>query len=362
MKMNNRDRKVSSGGFVNEAFAEDDDDVERRISYAKWMNQNQGESSVDYVELSFHRDSANFVNELDKVLGRKKKKDSKNVNSKQNNEENLYKRPNGTISRSAMLKKISRKSREGSLGEVCKDKACPYNKWLYSSDKFPSTEKVEKWERKVHSKSELRLNPKTLPEVPKRVSSRPKSPYSGFRSPSFSYIRNPSSPLTSTPPVPWTMYSSSPLSSSYPIITLPRSLRKSDKKRSSILGGVFGSRHDLNTSASVINPRPASASSRSSSCSTCSSCSCSTSEESEALNETHNPMVSSLSKNPFLKAPPARRSRLTPPCDLTCYIITAFTVLCLAGVFAAFLYVYITNLDTETDHDSGSLIPSAGST
>jgi len=60
--------------------------------------------------------------------------------------------------------------------------------------------------------------------------------------------------------------------------------------------------------------------------------------------------VTSLSKNPFLLPPPSRTRkvrRMMPPCDLTCYIITVFTVLCLAGVFAAFLYVYINNASPE---------------
>ena len=71
-------RKASiGGGFVNEAFADyDDDDVERRMSYASWMNQAQAETSVDYVDLSFNRDSASasVISELDQKLKSKKKK------------------------------------------------------------------------------------------------------------------------------------------------------------------------------------------------------------------------------------------------------------------------------------------------
>ena len=315
------------------------------MSYAKWINQEHGGNSVevDYVELSLQRDSARVVNELDQVLGSRRKKNAKTVSAQQNTDETLYKRPNGTISRSAMLKKISRRSRAGSLGEVCMDKTCPYNKWLYEREAFPSNDSLQSWERGLQP----RLIPP--PEVPKRVSSRTRSPESGFRSPSFSYFRPTDSPVTSTPPVPWTVYSSSPVSSSYPIITLPRSLRKSEKRRSSILSGVFSKSRELEISQSVIKTRPpSSSSSRSSSCSTCSSCSCTTSEGSESLNNTHNPVVSTHSKNPF-QTPVGRKSPLTPPCDFTCYIITAFTVLCLAGVMAAFLYVYITNIGQEEE-------------
>ena len=376
-------RKASTGaGFVNEAFNDDgEDDVERRMSYASWMNQAQAETSVDYVDLSFNRDSASasVISELDqKLKSKKKKKDSKPASGTSggpNNDDTFYRKPDGTVSRSAMLKKISRKSRNKSLGEVCTDQTCPYNKWLYKSENFPSSDMLETWrEKKLPRKPELRLNPKTLPAVPPRVSSRVRSPESGFRSPSFSYSRfTPESPIVCSPsasrgpgaPLPWNVYSSSPrsLSSSYPIITLPRSLRQSDKKRSSIFGNVFTSRNDLNTSESVIKTRPPSsrASSRSesgssSSCSSCSSCSCSCSssgESQEAHNETHNPVLS-LSKNPFLlqeKKSPVRSRRLTPPCDLTCYVITAFTVLCLAGVFAAFLYVYVNNLTESSGKD-----------
>ena len=105
-------RKASTGaGFVNEAFNDDgEDDVERRMSYASWMNQGQAESSVDYVELSFNRDSASasVITELDqKLKSKKKKKDLKTTSAGQNTD--FYKKPDGTVSRSAMLKKISRK-------------------------------------------------------------------------------------------------------------------------------------------------------------------------------------------------------------------------------------------------------------
>ena len=375
INMTKRDRRKAStgGGFVNEAFADyDEDDVERRMSYASWMNQAEAEHrSVDYVELSFNRDSASasVISELDqKLKSKRKKKDYKTTSAEQNNDDNFYKRPDGTVSRSAMLKKISRKSRNRSLGEVCTDETCPYNKWLYKSENFPSSDALESWEKRLPRKPELRLNPKTLPEVPLRVSSRVRSPESGFRSPSFSYTRFTESPIVSSPsasrgpgaPLPWNIYNSSPrsLSSSYPIITLPRSLRQSEKKRSSIFGNVFNSRNDLNNSELGIKSRPLSNSSSSrsesgsSSCSSC-SCSCSSSAESqEAHNQTHNPVLS-LAKNPFLQLEknPQRSRRLTPPCDLTCYVITVFTVLCLAGVFAAFLYLYINNLTDTSAQD-----------
>ena len=353
---------------MNEAFTDEvDDDVERRMSYASWMNQGQAESSVDYVELSFNRDSASasVITELDqKLKSKKKKKDSKTTSDGQKNDANFYNRPDGTVSRSAMVKKISRKSRNGSLGEVCKDENCPYNKWLYKSENFPAADTLDNFEKRLPRKPELKLNPKKLPEVPLRVSSRVRTPESGFRSPSFSYSRFTESPFLSphsSAPLPWNIYSSSPrsLSSSYPIITLPRSLRQSEKKRSSIFGNVFSSRNDLDTSGSVIKTRPPSSSSSSrsgsSGCSSCSSCSCScssSSESEEGHNQTHNPVLS-LTKNPFLQEekPPRRSRRLTPPCDLTCYVMIAFTLLCLAGVFAAFLYVFINNLETPGQHN-----------
>lgn len=183
-----------------------------------------------------------------------------------------------------------------------------------------------------------------------------------LKSPSFSYFgfkgghtssstSTPDTPSSSKPPpYPWNnVYNSPSLSASYPIVTLPRSQRKKNQiQRPTVLGTFFGKPNLTSTSISMesmLKPPPSNSS--------CSSCSCSGSSCSACSSCYDIPdNIVSLAQYPFLRERilknTRRRIRKFPKCDMTCYLITSFVLLCLVGIAATFIYFYLfAPIDTE---------------
>ena len=257
---------------------------------------------------------------------------------------------------------------------MCSDSQCPYNQWLYEGREFPEFKLLKKWEAELRRQYEedtsvdAELSPTKLESLDPRSLARlvwargrghERTPSSSQRSPSFSYFQFPSvrtptsasrpqlSPASSAsshlPPYPWSVYDSpSTLSSSYPIVTLPRSQRRKSKERKSLFSNIFSTKSaDLSCPDSALKPRrpPSSGScscSSNSSCSTCSSC----------YDMTEVPAVS-ISQFPFIRDSIAAKAgagtslamlRWLPRCDLSCYVVTSLVLLGLAATAALFVY------------------------
>ena len=253
---------------------------------------------------------------------------------------------------------------------MCTDTNCPYNQWLYEGKQFPEYRLLKKWETELKKQFERNnplASPFIKPELPldpnnlaRKIWSRstPISNNSSQRSPSFSYFQftgsksqastpQPVTPTSQLPPYPYN--SPSTLSSSYPIVTLPRSQRKKNNtlNRTSIFGNIFSKPSELTPSYpgySESKPRPPSCSSSSCSCNSSSLSSCSTCYDMEDLSLFQYPMVPQE-----FKRRRSRSSKYLPKCDLTCYVITSFVLLSFAGLAAVFLYFYLFAEDNQTE-------------
>ena len=249
---------------------------------------------------------------------------------------------------------------------MCTDINCPYNQWLYEGKQFPEYRLLKKWEtelKKQFDRNNPLASPFNKPELPldpnnlaRKVWSRstPISNNSSQRSPSFSYFQfnGSKSQALGTPPItpnsqlPLYPYNSpSTLSSSYPIVTLPRSQRKrnSTLNRASIFGNIFAKPSEVSPGFSESKPRPPSCSS-SCSCSSSSLSSCSSCFDMDELPIFQYPYMHQEYKRSRRKS-----SKYLPKCDLTCYVITSFVLLSFAGLAAVFLYFYLFADDNEKE-------------
>jgi len=350
----------SMGGITNDAFLDDEDDVvDINITYAKWMNKH--DISECEMQLELKNKNREVVRELSDSFKQYSQEDSDD-SSDNDIDFDIYQRPTKTVRRADIIASLSSSYREGSLGKVCSDRNCPYNQWLYHGEAFPEHRLLKKWEselKKFHeirdksAASELKLNPHLLKrklwERSTPVTSSSSS--SSQRSPSFSYfqynnldsylIPNPPGTPSSNNPPPYSwraLNSPSTLSSSYPIVTLPRSQRK--KKLIDQAYNMFKG-EDFRKVESVNRGRPSSTTSTSScSCTSTSCSSCSSSYEMSEMNSLSIPP-----QDPFLQKTIGRQSRrkyrLVPRCDMTCYIITSFILLSLAALASVFIYIYL---------------------
>ena len=353
----------SGGGFVNNAFEDDDEVSENRVTYARWINRKEYNDDSE-IELRVKQNS--IVEELDEVL-RSRTEDSSDGDKTDNEdgEVDIYQRPSPGMSRRLILRKLSTMKSDDE--QVCTDVLCPYNRWLYYGEEFPEYKLLKKWENDLrrkyqeheeHSPTKLDvLDPRQLARLLHTRSDRHQS--ASERSPSFSFksfqfpsfrrqdpqypLGSESTPIPSQPP-PYTFTtfaSPSTISAKYPIVTLPRSQRK---ERSSLLNSLFKPTSELNISMNDSLPwkapyRPPSTIS-SCSCSSSSCSSCSSYYDMEKVNHVR------LAQYPFIRDAVKKSTRRTlmlsaPRCDLTCYFITSFILLCLAGVAAVFVYFYI---------------------
>ena len=359
---------TSGGGFVNNAFEDDDEDLENKVTYARWINKKEYNDDSD-IELGVKKNS--IAEELDDVLRNRTLVSSECQKSGDGFEEDedidIYQRPSPGVSRRLMLRKLSSLKSDD---QVCADKLCPYNQWLYCGEEFPEYKLLKKWEIELRSKHQEQeppedLNPSHLDELDPRQLARllhtrserhqsasersPSFSFTSFQFPSFRsshHKESESTPLPSQPP-PYTFAtftSPSTISANYPIVTLPRSQRK---ERSSLFNSLFKPSSELNISMNDSLPwkspykPPSTSSSSSCSCSSSSFCSsCSSCYEMETVNDVR------LAQYPFIRDTIKKKTRRAlrlsfPKCDLTCYFITSFILLCLAGVAAVFVYFYI---------------------
>ena len=355
----------SGGGFVNDAFEDDDEVSINRVTYARWINSKKDKDESE-IELGVKKSSN--AEDFDDVLRSRSIDSGDNANQgAADGKLNIYETPCRGVSRRLMLRRLSTMKSDD---QVCTDQLCPYNRWLYHGEEFPEYKLLKKWEielRREYQEQERPgdlqldvLDPRQLLRLLNTRSERHQS--ASERSPSFSFTsfqfpsfrsqfhKESSHPGSESTPIPrqpppytfTTFTSPSTISANYPIVTLPRSQRK---ERSSLFNSLFKPSSELNITMNDSLPwktpyRPPSTAS-SCSCSSSSSCSsCSSCYDMERVNHVR------LAQYPFIrdsiKKNTGRSLRLSAPrCDLTCYFITSFILFCLAGVAAVFVYFYI---------------------
>jgi len=212
----------------------------------------------------------------------------------------IHQAPPAGISRARLLSQLFDKLDR--IEEMCLEPDCPYNRWLYVDAHFPGEDMLlsweqERWERD-HRLEEGDSSRRTGLEGGERLADIS----------SLSHTRK--EDLTASPYTPQSI--------SYPIITLPRSVRKSLKEKKPSL-------------SSWPESRPSSAcscSSRSSSHSSCSSCI-------PVPDNPNAPYAFTVKDRP----PPANRGRRRP-CDISSCATLSFMTVCLLGLLAVLLYLH----------------------
>ena len=350
----------SFGGITNDAFLDDEDEsVDINITYAKWINKH--DLSDSKVLLDLMNKNKEVVRELNESFNQCQSLEESDDSSINNFDFDIFQRPTRNVRRADIIASISGKYKEGSLGKMCNDKNCPYNQWLYHGADFPEHRLLKKWERELKNfhetkeestTSELKLNPNLLTKFFNRSTPVNSTSSSSQGIPSLSYFQfndidsylnqNPlGTPTFNTlPPYSWKAYNSpSTVSSSYPIVTLPRSQRK--KKNINLSLNLFKG-DDLSTAETLSKGRPSrppSATSSSCSCTNTSCSSCSSSYEMSDFNPFTMPEVPILQKT--IEKQSRRNYSLVPRCDMTCYIISSFILLSLAALASIFIYFYL---------------------
>eukprot|EP00088_Acartia_fossae_P023348 TRINITY_DN24384_c0_g1_i1.p1 TRINITY_DN24384_c0_g1~~TRINITY_DN24384_c0_g1_i1.p1 ORF type:complete len:399 (+),score=94.14 TRINITY_DN24384_c0_g1_i1:138-1334(+) len=237
--------------------------------------------------------------------------------------------PTAAISRSRLLPHLLSKLEE--VEDVCTDPTCPYNLWLYEGDApFPDDSDLA-WFEHSRSGDDLMKSGNSILDTSRRP---------GHLNPSLESTRiphnvsnsfdQPTSSRTGSmgPPPPYTSQTSSKdnssyglSSSTYPIITLPKSARPK-----SGLAGCLSPQ----TSSAVLRPVSACSCETSSSTTTCSTCI----PEPDDPNAPHAFVVQDG------KARPKRKSKYWPTCDTACCATFSFIVFCLIGLACLLLYIY----------------------
>jgi len=395
------------GGIVNNAFDENEFNTSfsnlKNLGVIKELEENMTGINTKKVDTKKTGDSQDSG--LDSCSKQYSVTDSEDTatDSYSEVEFDLMRRPTRSISRMTMIQKLA--DEQGKLGTMCQEADCPYNKWLYRGHKFPEDQTVKDWEIKDKTKKndeKFPLENFSLPRVilskhsqPRR-STTPSSPgHKSHRSSSFHYSKspypfafpNPTStiylPNTFTPPgssgpsspstaplpsYPWHLYNSPPsnlsISSSYPIVTLPRSIRKSSKKSTprsssssqSYLSNLCHKKRSKPKTPPVpifymkpkfsAPPSPSSSSSCSCTSSSCSSCNSSI----DIPMDPRSPYA--FTQDTHYRPAPGKTHPCMPRCDATCYVITSFILVSMAGLAALLLYLY---LFTPVMEDTGEM-------
>ena len=107
-----------SGGFVNNAFDDEEEFPETRITYARWINTNEFNGSE--IELAVkQKKTVRELNDAFKSCRTKDNLDNDSEESDVDTDIDIYQRPTPTVSRADIISALSSKYREGALGK-CK--------------------------------------------------------------------------------------------------------------------------------------------------------------------------------------------------------------------------------------------------
>ena len=107
-----------SGGFVNNAFDDEEEFPETRITYARWINTNEFNGSE--IELAVkQKKTVRELNDAFKSCRTKDNLDNDSEESDVDTDIDIYQRPSPTVSRADIISALSSKYREGALGK-CK--------------------------------------------------------------------------------------------------------------------------------------------------------------------------------------------------------------------------------------------------
>lgn len=108
----------SNGGFVNNAFDDDEEFPENHVTYARWINKNEFNGSE--IELAVKQKNTDIVRELNdafKSCGTKDNLDNDSEESDADTDIDIYQRPTKAVSRADIISALSSKYREGALGK-----------------------------------------------------------------------------------------------------------------------------------------------------------------------------------------------------------------------------------------------------
>lgn len=133
---------------------------------------------------------------------------------------NIMDAPSSKMSRARLLPYLLDSLQH--VEEVCTDPDCPYNRWLYGEEEFPSEEHLSEWEEAVNQQS---LSSQSIScNIPTSLEST-RIPQNN------STLTNSDTSKQSSGPPP---YTSGSYRSTYPIITLPKSARKQRNTKSGL--------------------------------------------------------------------------------------------------------------------------------
>ena len=111
-----RESFSNGGGFVNNAFDDDEEFPETRITYARWINTNEFNGSE--IELAVKQ--KNTVRELSDAFKSCRTKDNLDNDSEESDDDtdiDIYQRPTKAVSRADIISALSSKYRQGALGK-----------------------------------------------------------------------------------------------------------------------------------------------------------------------------------------------------------------------------------------------------
>eukprot|EP00088_Acartia_fossae_P030099 TRINITY_DN3106_c0_g1_i1.p1 TRINITY_DN3106_c0_g1~~TRINITY_DN3106_c0_g1_i1.p1 ORF type:complete len:378 (+),score=83.48 TRINITY_DN3106_c0_g1_i1:190-1323(+) len=349
-----------------------DSEDERQDSKAR-MNPALS-SSMETIDFRFHR----HPNSLEVINEEEDTSDTRSVKSSSSSQPppyDIYTPPKGSVDKEQFAAYMLENVEHGD--DMCTDPGCPYNRWLYSGASYPTVQYVDEWEqdrtrRHFDRIEEIIMSPKSTAGLPRPKLSKCLEEDGGNGS------------INST--------------HSYPVVTLPKSLRDSllehDHVESSIC--CFGSHkksedaspkgpeYSINTSSglppppydSLPPPPPRFTASHEmrniesvcsdytaigdgggarSVCSTCpttsssastrSSCSCCASSEPEDPTAPHafTMDMRKLAKAQAVAAKKRSKSKgvcaWVPSCNTACCATSTFIIFCLLGLTALLLYL-----------------------
>ena len=282
---------------------------EEEEAEASFGSQPEHQRTLPGLQVSPHRQEP--VHDGDKYPAAQETEDEAVFNGQSSEDEDdfkdydIHQRPPAGISRARLLSKLFDKL--DNMEDVCLDPDCPYNRWLYMEAHFPGEDLLVGWEEERCDRwKEGGSTRKALPEEGARLAEMK----SAETTSSLSHTRP--EDLAAATASPYT-----PQSISYPIITLPRSARKKEKKPAP---------------SPWLDSRPSSAcscSSHSSSHSSCSSCI-------PVPDNPNAPYAFTVKDRP----PPGNRGRRRLPCDISSCATLAFMTVCLLGLVAVLLYLH----------------------
>lgn len=300
---------LQSDGQVNLAF-ENEQGV-RRTSHLEAIEEEQSDLSF-HSETEAELNGFKFSPRLDQV------EPGDNTDSKDEYDEfdemedyNIMDPPRLKMSREKLLPYLL--DRLQHVEDVCTDPDCPYNRWLYSKEEFPSDQCLLDWEDTPNQQSLLTQsigynNPSSLEStrIPQNNSTLTASDTS----------------KQSCGPPP---YTTGNYRANYPIITLPKSARKKRHSKSPI-DGISDVKLPLPEAVS-LSGCSCETSSVTSSCSTC-------------IVEPEDPTA----PHAFVVQDGAKKrgggNQCLPDCDISCCASLSFMSFCVVGLVALLLYLY----------------------